>query len=180
MPETAGPPTLTDGVILLNGHGPADVGRHLAGEDEETARRFGWWPRRSTERSVLDAYESWARQWQHGGATRAFATRNAATGLLVGGCELRIRPDGSGEVSYWTHASQRGRGYASRSLRLLYEYAASIGVSMLESHVAPDNLASRRVSEAAGFTAGEVFTAGDGVVYVRYGRVRPDQTEEHR
>jgi len=159
---------------VLNAHTAADVGRHLAGEDEETARRFGWWPRHSTERNVLDAYEDWARQWSQGGATRAFATRDAATGLLVGGCELRIKPDGSGQVSYWTHAAQRGRGYAARSLRLLCGYAASIGVSRLESHVAPDNLASRRVSLAAGFAAGEVFTSADGEVLVRYGRQEPD------
>jgi RimJ/RimL family protein N-acetyltransferase len=162
------PPTLTDGVIVLNGHTPADVGRHLAGEDEETARRFGWWPHRSTERTVLAAYEEWTCQWRDGGATRAFATRHAGAGLLVGGCEIRIRTDGSGEVSYWTHAWQRGRGYAARSLCLLCDHAASLGIWRLESYVAPDNLASRRVSEAAGFAAGDVFAAEDGQVYVRY------------
>lgn len=170
---------LTDGVIVLTGHTTADVGRHLAGEDEETARRFGWWPRQGTERTVLDAYERWARQWREGGSTRAFATRDAMTGLLVGGCELRIQPDRSGEVSYWTHASQRGRGYAARSLRLLCGYAASIGIAELQSHVAPDNLASRRVAEAAGFAAREVFRAEDGQVYVRYVRQQPDEKKEH-
>ncbi len=172
------PPTLTDGVVVLNGHTAADVGRHLAGEDEETARRFGWWPWRSTERTVLAAFEEWACQWREGRATRAFAARDAGTGLLVGGCELRLRSDGSGEVSYWTHAWQRGRGYAARSLRLLCGYASSVGITTLEAYVAPDNLASRRVSEAAGFVAGDVFAAKDGQVYVRYVRQKTDKTRE--
>ena len=37
-------PSLTDGVIVLNGHTDDDVAAHLAGEDDETARWFGWWP----------------------------------------------------------------------------------------------------------------------------------------
>lgn len=96
MPQAAGPPTLTDGVVVLTGHTSADVARHLSGEDEETARRFGWWPRHSTEQTVLDAY----------------------------------------------------------------------------------TLASRRVSEAVGFAAGEVFTSQDGQVFVRYVRDHADEEGE--
>jgi RimJ/RimL family protein N-acetyltransferase len=33
--------------------------------------------------------------------------------------ELRIGPGGTGEVSYWTHAGKRGRGYARNALALL-------------------------------------------------------------
>ena len=39
-------PTLTDGVVTLDEFGPGDVDAHLANEDEEMARRFGWWPQR--------------------------------------------------------------------------------------------------------------------------------------
>lgn len=68
-----------------------------------------------------------------------------------------------------------------RALRLLCEYAASVGVTRLESHVAPDNLASRRVSESAGFAAGEVVAAEDGEVFVRYVREQhPASKEEDR
>jgi RimJ/RimL family protein N-acetyltransferase len=91
-------PTLTDQVVILTGHLAGDVQAHLAGEDEETSRRFGWWQERSTEETVLAAYREWAAQWQSGGPTRAFAARDAVTGHLVGGCELRIQADGSGQV----------------------------------------------------------------------------------
>lgn len=161
-------PTITDGVIVLNGHTADDIPAHLAGEDEETARRFGWWPQTSTEAQVRRAYDNWASEWRTGGPTRAFAAREAATGRLVGGCELRLRPDGSAEVSYWTSAGQRRRGFSTRALGLLLQYGSSIGVTRFESHVAEDNVASRRVSERNGFRAAGTFTDTDGTFMIRY------------
>jgi hypothetical protein len=48
-------PVITDGVVELGAHTMADLDAHLAGEDEETARRFGWWPRASTPETVRRA-----------------------------------------------------------------------------------------------------------------------------
>jgi RimJ/RimL family protein N-acetyltransferase len=155
--------------VILSGHRAAEAAAHAAGEDEETARRFGWWPERSTAQTVLSAYEDWAAQWRAGGPTHAFAVRDAATGELVGGCELRVQPAGVGEVSYWTHARLRGNGYAGRALAALCGYASAIGVVWLEAHIATDNYASRRVAEAAGFTAAEIFLE-EGEERVRYVR----------
>ena len=39
-------PVLTDGVVRLNGFSLRDAAAHLAGEDDEQARRFGWYPNR--------------------------------------------------------------------------------------------------------------------------------------
>jgi RimJ/RimL family protein N-acetyltransferase len=161
-------PALTDGVIFLNGYTSDDIAAHLAGEDEETARRLGWWPQASTEASVRDAFSRWAHDWDAAGPTRTFAARKAASGRLVGGCELRLQPDGSAHVSYWTSASQRRRGYATRALDLLLRYARSIGVTRFEAHVAEDNLASRQVSEKAGFQLAGTFTDQDGTGMIRY------------
>ena len=86
-------PELRGDRILLNAHADEDAAAHAAGEDEETARRFGWWPARSTEETVRAAYANWARNWRDDGPTRAFAARDPETGALVGGCELRIGPD---------------------------------------------------------------------------------------
>ena len=105
---TAVPELRNDGIIL-NAHNDSEVSAHVAGEDEETARRFGWWPAYSTEETVRAAYANWARNWQEDGPVRAFAARDPGSGALVGNCELRIGPDGTGEVSYWTHAGKRGR-----------------------------------------------------------------------
>jgi RimJ/RimL family protein N-acetyltransferase len=160
-------PELRGERILLNAHTDEDVAAHMAGEDDETARRFGWWPKRSTEETVRAAYADWARNWHDDGPRRTFAAREAASRALVGGCELQIRPDGSGEVSYWTNVGQRGRGYATQALLLLIDYAASISVTRLEAHIAPDNHASQRVAESAGFTrSGSVID--DGTDMIRY------------
>jgi RimJ/RimL family protein N-acetyltransferase len=73
-------------------------------------------------------------------------------------------------VSYWTHAGKRGRGYARNALALLAGYAASIGVTRLEAHIAPGNHASRHVAEAAGFAQAGTFTDDDGTEMIRYTR----------
>ena len=163
-------PELRNDGIILNAHNDSEVAAHAAGEDEETARRFGWWPAYSTAETVLAAYGNWARNWREDGPERAFAARDPGSGALVGGCELRVGPDGTGEVSYWTHAGKRGRGYARNALALLVGYAVSIGVTRLEAQVAPDNYASRHVAQGAGFTQADTFTDGDGTEFVRYTR----------
>jgi len=173
MHRDSAAPTLRGDGVILTGHRPEDAAVHVAGEDEETARRFGWWPARSTVEGALSAYRTWAEQWATDGTTRTFAVRDAATRELVGGCELRIQPDETGEVSYWTHADKRGKGYARRALATLCEYAASIGVVSLEAHIAADNHASRRVAEAAGFTVADTMTE-KGELCVRYVRRRGD------
>jgi RimJ/RimL family protein N-acetyltransferase len=163
-------PELRGDRILLNAHTDNDAAAHAAGEDEETARRLGWWPAHSTEETVRAAYANWAANWQDDGPVRAFAARDPRSGALVGGCELRIGPDSTGEVSYWTHAGQRGQGHARNALALLAGYAASIGIARLEAPIALDNHASRRVAEAAGFTQAGTFTDDDGTKMIRYAR----------
>lgn len=160
-------PVLSDGVVLLNGHSDADAADHLAGEDEETTRRFGWWPATSTEDGVRLAFRRWSDSWESGGPTRAFAARDAVTGRLVGGYELRLQADGSAHVSCRASAGARRRGYATRALVLHLTYGASIGVTRFEAQVAADNMASCRVSEYAGFPAVGAFTDSDGTATVR-------------
>jgi RimJ/RimL family protein N-acetyltransferase len=60
--------------------------------------------------------------------------------------------------------------HASNALALLVGYAASIGVTRLEAHIALDNHASRRVAEAGGFAQAGIFTDDDGTEMIRYTR----------
>ena len=161
-------PALHDGVVVLNQYTGDDIAAHLTGEDEETARRFGWWPRTSTPATVRDTFARWAHDWETGGPTRAFATRERATGRLVGGCELRIKPGRPANVSYWTSATGRGHGYATRSLTLLLGYAQSIGITDAAAHIATDNHPSRRVAEKAGILPAGTCTGHDGTAMIKY------------
>ncbi|WP_028925194.1 GNAT family N-acetyltransferase [Pseudonocardia acaciae] len=160
-------PTYRDGTVLLSAFTPDDVASHLAGEDDETARRFGWWPESSTEETVLRSFDDWAKSWANGGPIHTFAVRRQDTGELLGGCQLRKQDDLGGEVSYWTGAGQRGRGYARRALTLLTRHACGEGLTRLEAHIEADNPASQAVALAAGYTEESRFT-DDGTLMIRY------------
>ena len=55
----------------------------------------------------------------------------------------------SAETGYWLRASARGRGFASEGLQLVCTLASRrFALRQLEAHIAPDNLASRRVAES--------------------------------
>jgi len=157
---------------LLDAHRGEDLEAHLAGEDEETARRFGWWPERSTPETVARTLKEWSDDWALRRPPRSFAVRSFADGRLVGGCELRLQSDGvTGHVSYWTNSDTRRRSYA-RALSLLVDYAWSVGLSRLEAHIEPDNSASRKVSEHAGFVVQGILVDDNQAQMLRYVRVR--------
>lgn len=60
--------------------------------------------------------------------------------------------NGRGEVGYWLLRDARGRGAATRAVRLLVGYAfGQLGLERLELFTLPDNVASERVAERAGF-----------------------------
>ncbi len=55
-------------------------------------------------------------------------------------------------VGYWVAADARGRGVATRALRLMAEWALKdLALARLELTCGPDNLASQRVAEKVGF-----------------------------
>ena len=169
------PPTLTDGVILLDSHTVEDAEAHHAGEDDEMFRRFD-----GTEKATLDQMRGAMRRWiakrAAGGPQFAYAMRDLTGGVLVGGCEMQRRRADTAHMSYWTYAGFRGRGYASRGLALLCAEAAKIeGIETIEADIAADNLASRGVALRNGFVQAGMVTdetwSGTIVTLDRY--VRP-------
>src|SRR5271165_4245654 len=144
------PETLSDGVVLLDAHAPEDAEAHLEGEDEEMRLRFDA-PRAATLAETRAAMTRWMEGRAAGGPMFAYALRQAS-GRLMGGCELRMLTPRSANVSYWVFQSFRRKGFAARALALLCEAAEHIdGLERIEAHIAPDNLASRRLAERAGF-----------------------------
>jgi RimJ/RimL family protein N-acetyltransferase len=56
------------------------------------------------------------------------------------------------QLGYWVKREARGRGIATRALRLLSEWAfAELGAYRLQLLAEPGNVASQRVAEKAGF-----------------------------
>jgi RimJ/RimL family protein N-acetyltransferase len=59
---------------------------------------------------------------------------------------------GRGEVGYWLLREARGRGAATRAVRLVVRYAfGSLGLERLELFTLPNNADSERVAERVGF-----------------------------
>jgi 8-oxo-dGTP diphosphatase len=93
-----------------------------------------------------------AERWiAEGGPYELIACR-ADDGALVAAVGLRPKPDGSGEIGYWTHRSYRGQGYAAEAARRLIRYAhETLGIRRLTAAAKPDNAAPRRVLAKLGF-----------------------------
>ena len=108
-------------------------------------------------------------RWEEGrrtGTCFPFAVRDATSGELVGGCELKPAGDRVASLSYWTHPAQRGRGVASEAVRLVCDLAfAQFGFRRVEVVTDADNVFSRRVAIRNGFDERGIR---DGrVLYVR-------------
>lgn len=70
----------------------------------------------------------------------------------VGGIGFKGRPaDGAVEVGYGLAPSARGRGYAAEALTALCALVAGHGVTKVRADTTPDNHASWRTLERAGF-----------------------------
>jgi ribosomal-protein-serine acetyltransferase len=90
----------------------------------------------------------------HAGVRAPFAIV-AASGELLGSIALAhfVWEDQRGEVGYWLGRDARGRGHATRAVRLICAWGfATLGLARIELQAAVDNPASQRVAERAGFS----------------------------
>jgi RimJ/RimL family protein N-acetyltransferase len=168
------PQTLSDGVIVLDGHTLADAQAHWDGEDAEMMQRFDS-PRKATVEEIRGAVQRWIDGRAAGGPSFTYALRDL-TGVLMGGCETYLLAADSANISYWTYPRFRGRGLAPRAAALLCTAAEGIaGLKQIEAHVDPDNTASRRVAEKLGFAENGLVEdeAWNGTRSIRIRYVRP-------
>jgi RimJ/RimL family protein N-acetyltransferase len=142
---------LADGVVRLRRFRLEDapaVAR--AGDDSETARFIPAMPTPYTEDDARTYLRRCARVWAES-EHRPFAIVAADDDELLGAVEVRLGEVGS--IGYWVAASARNRGIATRALTLLARWALlKAGVERLELTTHPENVASQRVAEKAGFT----------------------------
>jgi [ribosomal protein S5]-alanine N-acetyltransferase len=82
--------------------------------------------------------------------TRAIV--DARTGELLGSIGWRIVDQGNFQIGYWVKTEARGRGAATRALRLLSRWALDeLGLPRAQLLAEPANRASQRVAEKVGF-----------------------------
>jgi RimJ/RimL family protein N-acetyltransferase len=129
--------------------------RHLQGLAElgrdTDVQRFTYvpvpWPE-GFERTWLERYD------QGDGARAGFAVVDEATGAFLGMAAL-VWVDSEGrqaEAGYIVAPSARGRGVAVRALSLLTAWAfEELGLERIELRITPENAASIKVAERAGY-----------------------------
>ena len=71
---------------------------------------------------------------------------------MLGSIARHRRAEHRVEFGYWLAPEARGRGIATRALRLIAGWSLAGGYIRLELFTHPDNIPSGRVAERAGFT----------------------------
>ena len=83
---------------------------------------------------------------------KPFAITEAESGEVIGSIDMRINRMQTGHIGYWLAAEARGRGLTTAALRALSRWAIEeLGLGRVELVTDPDNIASQRVAEKAGF-----------------------------
>jgi RimJ/RimL family protein N-acetyltransferase len=141
---------LTDGVITLHRLGPADADdlHALHTTPDVAIRSVRPMPTRAetAERCALVGYH-----WLIG-ARAELAIRDAATGAFAGDLGLFGVQLEQGMIGYSLNPEWRGRAYATRAARLITGWCFDqVGLVRVVAGTAPDNVASQRTLEKAGF-----------------------------
>jgi RimJ/RimL family protein N-acetyltransferase len=136
---------IRDDELVLRPIESRDAGAIAAGLNDADAVRFlpsipSPYTRADAEAWVQRCAEAWREAESY-----PFAIVDGASGELLGSIELHRVP---ATVGYWVAAAARRRGIATRALRLVCEWWSDRPLR-LTTH--PENLASQRVAEKAGF-----------------------------
>jgi RimJ/RimL family protein N-acetyltransferase len=120
-------------------------------QDREIARWIPLIPIPYKEKHARAFLEDSVRRFETGEGY-GFAVLDAETGALAGSIGIKVQPFSSGHIGYWVAREARGRGVATTALRTLSRWAVQeLGLKRLELVTDPENLASQRVAENAGF-----------------------------
>ena len=177
-------PELTDGTITLRPWRDSDIEAAAAGHDETIAHWFGFEavvPSAAVQRAAVQRWRAGWEEWADGPGLANFVVDH--DGEVVGSVEVRVVESsgglngavgGTGELSWTLYAGHRRRGYATRAVRLLIDYALDshgLGLTRVRARVEPGNEASLRVATRSGLRR-------EGVERVAAGTGdRPDTTE---
>jgi len=112
---------------------------------------MGWDEQLPDEAEARANIDRAARSWEEG-TWAVFRIVDAETELVVGGINLRLGEHECAEISYFLRASVRGRGLATRAVRLVAAWAfEELAIERIELRAHPENAPSRQVAERAGF-----------------------------
>jgi RimJ/RimL family protein N-acetyltransferase len=157
----AAQPTLTDGVVNLRPWRASDAPAVFAACQDPEIPRFVPIPQPYTEADAewfvrTSAAESIA------GPSAHFAVVDAATDVLLGAISRHGPAGHRAAIGYWLAPEARGRGIATRAVRLLTDWSfATTGLIRMEIYTDVDNERSGRVAVRAGFESEGIRRAWD-------------------
>lgn len=154
-------PRLTDGVVRLRRWLPTDAEAVFAACQDPVIARFVPIPQPYTLDSATD-FIARANAGTDAGPSAHLAIVDAVGDKLLGSIS-RHGPDGHRAMfGYWLAPGARGRGIATRALRLIVDWSlATTDAIRLELYTDPENDASGRVAARAGFEREGVRRAWD-------------------
>lgn len=137
---------VSDGVVTLRGWREQDADSvYEACQDPELLFWLPALPRPYTREHALAFVRG-----EHEVGPHAYAI--VREGDVIGSIGMDVNRHRSGRIGYWCASNARGRGVATRALRLLSRYALEeLGLLRLELMTDPDNGASQRVAEKVGY-----------------------------
>jgi RimJ/RimL family protein N-acetyltransferase len=151
-------PTLRDGDLVLRPMRSEDLDAVTAACQDPEIQRWTFVPSPYT-RADAEAYLNSSAE---GKSVNLLAVDADDDRLLGSFSVMQLdREPGYGEIGYWVSAEARGRGVATRAVRLLADWTREqLGLTRIDVLPHKDNLASRRVAEKAGFVdTGELVGA---------------------
>jgi RimJ/RimL family protein N-acetyltransferase/8-oxo-dGTP pyrophosphatase MutT (NUDIX family) len=176
VPEVPEQPILSDGVVTLRRWELEDVEAAVAGHDEVIAHWFGRPVDGVTPERMRAAIEGWHAAYADDRREVAFVAE--AEDRLVGAFDVRRRDHGVGELTWILFHGHRGRGFATRAVRMVADYSLSpqgrggLGYWRVEAKVEPDNQASLRVATRSGLRR-------EGVRRIERGRGDREETASY-
>jgi RimJ/RimL family protein N-acetyltransferase len=143
--------------VRLRMHRPDDLDRmHEGATDPVTSYWLGRIPDPYTREMAAD-FLMHRSEGMAAGTDLHWMLADPGTDLLLGTVSLMHVAEGMTEVGYWAHPAARGRGLMTEAVRMACRHAVidvedgGLGLHRVYATVAEDNLASRRVLQAAGF-----------------------------
>jgi RimJ/RimL family protein N-acetyltransferase len=143
---------LTDGVVSLRPWTEEDAPEVAAALDGD--EQISLWLDQVPQPYTVEHALAYIRGEVTPAETRWAVTEN---GRIVGSIGATPQGDDVWEVGYWVRAEARGRGLMTRALVLVARWALEQGAARVQLRAVPDNAASCRVAEKAGF-------ARDGII----------------
>ena len=145
-------PPLTDGVITLREHRQSDVDALVAICQDPAIPRWTRVPQPYT-RADAEGWVAGVELEVAAGTAMNWLAVDEDDDVVASVAVQDIREDeGTGEIGYWVAAHARGRGIATRAVRLATDWAlGELGLKTLEIMTHEDNTASQGVARAAGY-----------------------------